>query len=180
MKNTLAMIALVLLLSACILVDDFGTAWKEAKPDICLSKMAESVYYTEFRRDPTDQKIENLARGWTKDGQNYLLLKKNESDVGGRLYRFTVVNGIFQRYRLSPTMRPTFEKEFPGAPVRIARDTVTLDALDTKTIPLLGEIAKRADYWEIEDQALYNTVLNPLCRFEDRDLEEVKNPKRKG
>ena len=39
---------------------------------------------------------------------------------------------------------------------------------------LLTEISSRKEYWEIEDQTLYNTMLNPLCALDDRDLKKLK------
>lgn len=179
MKRFVALAALALLLCACILVDDFGKAWDEATPDMCVSKIAESLYYAEFRRDPEKKDMDTLAHAWTVGGQHYLLLKKDVTDKGGRMYRFQVTNGIFQRFRLNPTMRAQFEKDYPNAPVSLARDTVTLKALNADTIKLLTEIGSKADYWEIEDQTLYNTILNPECRFEDRDLNAIKNEGKK-
>lgn len=162
--------AMALLLSGCILVEKFGAAWDEAKPDMCLSKIAESLYYAEFRRDPTGKDFEKLARGISHNGQNYLLLKQSAEDEGGRLYRFQVTNGIFQRFRLDPTLRATFKKEYPNAPVEVKEDTVKFASLGEVEWKLLDEIAAKPEYWEIEDQTLYNTIRNPLCRFEDRDL----------
>jgi hypothetical protein len=167
--------ATLTLLSACILVTDFGRAWNEAMPDSCLGKIAESLYYAEFNRAPDEEATDHLARGWTHQGQHYLLLKKNVDDKGGRLYRFHVANGIFERFRLVPTMRDAFEITYPNAPVSLRRDTVTLDALDDSTLPLLAEIGTRAEYWESADKTLYNPMLNPACRFEDRDLKKIAN-----
>lgn len=163
-----------LALAGCILVEDFGKRWSSAEPDACLRKLSESLYATEFRRDPTGMEMDDLARAITIDGQHYLLLKKETDDVGGRLYRFTVHNGIFQRYRLDPAMRDTFEKEYPDAPVSLKRDTVKLDTLDAKTEALLTDIANKPEYWQIEEQTLYNVLRNPDCRFDDRDPTEEK------
>jgi len=175
MKKFPALLSLfaALLLSACILVADFGAAWEEAKPDICLTKIAESLYYAEYRRDPTGKDMAELARGWSIGDASFLLLKKDAKEAGGRLYRFNVVNGIFQRYRLNPTKRKEFERDHPNAPVSLARDTVTLKQMDDASRKLLAEIAAKPDYWEIEDQILYNTLRNPLCRFEDRNLKTL-------
>lgn len=160
------------LLSACMLVRDFGPVWGEAKADPCLNKIAESLYYSEFRRNPEDKNIENLARGYTHGDAHYLLMKQNEDDRGGRLYRFRVHRGIFQRYRLNPTMRETFEHDYPEAPVDLSRDTITFETLGEKELALLDTIAAQENYWEIEDQTLYNVLMNPACRFEDRDLSQ--------
>lgn len=168
--------AMLMALSACILVDDFGGIWKKATPDICLTKIAESLYYSEFRRDPAGKDMSQLARGWSQDGFHYLLLKKEAEDAGGRLYRFRVINGIFQRYRLNPTVRDSFEKSYPNAAVSLANDTVKLKSMTPESVKLLTEIASKSDYWEIEDQTLYNTALNPFCRFEDRNLTAVEKP----
>ncbi|MES2984916.1 MAG: hypothetical protein V4735_07010 [Pseudomonadota bacterium] len=160
----------LLVLCACILVEDYDSVWEKAKPDSCVTKIAESLYYSEYRRDPQGKDMSKLARVWTVDGYNFLLLKQDEADAGGRMYRFGVVQGIFQRYRLVPTMRATFEKEYPNAPVSLKHDTVQLAKLDAPTIKLLSEISAKSEYWEIDDQTLYNTMRNPACRFEDRDL----------
>jgi len=170
----LAMTGMALLLAGCILVDDFDTVWNEAKPDTCLSKIAESLYYSELRRNPQGKDINQLARGWTFNKQNFLLLKKEPTDKGGRLYRFNVVHGIFQRYRLNPTMREAFEKNYPNATVILKQDTVTIETLDAASRALLAEILTKPDYWEIEDQTMYNVYRNPECRFDDRKNEPVK------
>lgn len=174
-RSMLSLALFSLLLAACMLVKDFGPAWNEAKADPCLNKIGESLYYTEFRRDPQGKNMENLARGFRHGGANYLLLKKDESDEGGRMYRFTVHNGIFQRYRLVPTMRSQFEQDYPDAPVSLARDTVTFATLGEKELTLMDSVATKDDYWEIEDQTLYNVLRNPACRFDDRDLEALNN-----
>jgi len=166
-------------LAACILVDDYGTAWDEAKPDMCVGKIAQSLYYGEFNRDPADLKIDNIARAITIDNHNYLLLKQQPSDKGGRLYRFEVTNGIFVRYRLAPTKRADFKRDYPNAPVTLNRDTVTVKDLGPEVRKLLIEIAGKPDYWEVEDKTLYNTMRNPTCRFEDRDLTTIDEPVRK-
>ena len=161
-------------LSACVLVDDFGRVWEQSRPDPCLERIAQSLYYAEFSRDPARYQAADVMRGFTWHGQHYLLLKKAPDDKGGRLYRFRVKNGIFERFRLAPTKRADFAREFPDAPVSLARDTVTLAMLDDTRLALLDAVAKRADYWEVEDKILYNPQLNPTCRFEDRDLKKLK------
>lgn len=173
MRARLLLPVLLLLLSGCILVDRFGAAWDKATPDMCLSKIAESLYYAEFNRDPSAYKIDDLARAITLDGEHYLLLKEAPGDEGGRLYRFRVVNGIFERFRLNPTMRKTFEANYPNAPLSLKRDTVTLKSLGEAEVKLLTNIAKQPEYWESEDKTLYNTLRNPTCRFEDRDLTKI-------
>jgi hypothetical protein len=170
LRRFIPVMALALLLAACILVDDFGEAWTQGKPDICLSKIAESLYYSEYRRDPAGKDMSQLAHAWVLDGHNFLLLKKDASDKGGRMYRFQVINGIFQRFRLVPTMRGQFEHDYPNAPVDLSRDTVTLKIINPQTEKLLDDIASRPEYWEVDDQTLYNTMRLPVdeCHFEDR------------
>ncbi len=169
-------LAALMLLAACILVNDFGKAWEEAKPDFCLTKIAQSLYYAEFNREPVETDMDNLARGWSYEKNTYLMLKKQVGDKGGRLYRFRVKNGIFERFRLVPTMREAFEHDYANAPVSLKRDTVTLDALNEKTLPLLKEISGKDKYWESADKILYNPLRNPSCRFEDRDLSKLDEP----
>lgn len=169
----LAMTALVLL-SGCILVKDFGVTWTQAKPDACLTKLMGSMYYTEFTRNPDGKDMSTLAHALTRpNGKNYLLIKADANDAGGRMYRFQVVNGIFQRFRIVPTMRDTFERNYPNAPVDLSRDTITFEALGEKEWELIDNIATQDEYWEIEDQSLYNIFRNPQCRFEDRDLSKM-------
>lgn len=175
MKKTLALLAFAVL-SACMLVDDFGPAWTQAAPDKCVSKIASSLYYTEFQRDPEGLDMDTLAHALKRpNGKMYLLFKKNADDKGGRMYRFDVVNGIFQRYRVLPTMRKTFEENYPNAPVSLERDTIRFGTLGEKEWDLIDNIATQPEYWEIEDQTLYNTFRDPSCRFDDRDLSKIEN-----
>ncbi len=175
MKKLIALGACALL-AACILVKDFGDTWTQAKPDDCLTKLMDSMYYTEFTRNPDGKDMSKLAHALTRpNGKNYILLKASETDEGGRMYRFQVVNGIFQRLRLVPTMRATFEQNYPDAPVDLSRDTVSFDTLGAKEWEIIDNIATQDEYWEIEDQSLYNTFRNPQCRFEDRDLSKIEN-----
>ncbi len=168
------------LLTGCILVDDFGKRWNEATPDPCISTLSESLYATEFRRDPEKKDMDTLARPITLNGNYYLLLKKDARDAGGRLYRFTIIHGIFQRWRLNPTMRTAFEVEYAHAPVTLERDTVSIHTLNAETEKLLLEISARPEYWEIEEQTLYNPLRDTACRFDDRPREELEDtaPKR--
>ena len=168
--RNLCVLGFAALLSACLMVEDFGPSWQQSKPDPCLSKIASSLYAVEFRRSSDGLDMNTLAHGLTLDGNFYLLLKKEADDKGGRLYRFTVTNGIFQRWRLDPTMRATFTKDYPNAPVSLKRDTVAIETLNPDTEKLLTEIAGKPEYWQIEEQTLYNTSLDDNCRFDDRDL----------
>ena len=181
MKRLIASLTL-LLLSGCILVEDFSAKWDASKPDECLTAIAKPLYYADFRRDPEGKDMDQLAHAFTLGKYHFLMLKKNANDKGGRMYRFGVENGIFQRYRLDPVMRDAFEIEYPKSSVNFKYDTVQLENLDTDVMKLLEEISNRPEFWEIEDQALYNTMRNPACRFEDRDLkalEEAEKPKNK-
>lgn len=173
MRRLLPALALAVL-AACMLVGDFGKYWDEAKPDECLSKIGKSLYYTEFRRDPEKMDLDTVIHALTRpNGSSYLLLKENADDKGGRMYRFQVVNGIFQRMRLVPTMRKTFEQNYPDAPVDLSRDTVSFKHLGEKEWELIDNIATQDEYWEVEDQTLYNIFKSPACRFEDRDLSKL-------
>lgn len=173
LRQCLAMTAL-LMLTGCILVNDFTPMWEKGESDSCVSKIAESLYYSEFQRDPDEKNMGDYAHVFTLGDYHFLMLKQNVNDKGGRMYRFGVVHGIFQRYRLVPTMREAFNIAYPNAPVSFRHDTVTLDSLSPEVIKLLEEISSKSEYWEIEDQTLYNTLLNPLCKFDDRNLNALR------
>ena len=164
LRRFLAPLAALLALSGCILVDDFSPKWAEGKMDSCTSKIAESLY------DPEGKDMKELARSFTIDKFHFLMLKKDAADKGGRMYRFGIQSGIFQRYRLDPAMKKTFLRDYPNAPVSLAHDTVELKQLGDAEIKLLSDISANADYWEIEDQTLYNALRNQACIYEDRDL----------
>ena len=169
-RRILAPIAALLVLSACILVDDYTPQWESGKTDSCTAKLAQSLYYSEFRRDPDGKDMDTLARSFSIGKFQFLMLKKDAADKGGRMYRFHVVNGIFQRYRLDPAMKKQFEQDYPNAPVSLAHDTVEIKSLGPDEMKLLEQINAKDEYWEIEDQTLYNVLRNPLCIYEDRDL----------
>ena len=71
-------------------------------------------------------------------------------------------------------MRETFKKIYLNSGVILSEDTVTIEKLDTASRKLLAEISSKPDYWEMEDQTLYNPLRNPLCLFEDRKGNELK------
>ena len=177
-RRFIAPLVAALTLSGCILVEDFSPAWNTATPDSCLNKIAQSLYYSEFSRDPEGKDMNTLAHATRIGNANFLMLKQEAADKGGRMYRFGVVNGIFQRYRLNPAMRQAFLADYPDAPVSLRNDTVVLAKLGTEETKLLTEIASKPEYWQIEDQTLYNIMLNPLCRFDDRDLKKLAEDKK--
>ena len=92
------------------------------------------------------------------------------------MYRFTMSDAknaqhqVFQRWRLDPSMREIFAHDYPNAVAKIDRDTVTLPTLDGEAEKLLTEIAAKPEYWQIDDQTLYNVVRNPKCIFDTRNL----------
>ena len=169
-RRIIAPLAAVLILSGCILVDDYTPKWDDAKTDSCTAKLSQALYYSEFRRDPEGKDMNQLSRSFTLGKYQFLMLKQSPSDKGGRMYRFHVINGIFQRYRLDPAMKKQFEQDYPNAPVSLAHDTVELASLGADEMKLLADINAKDEYWEIEDQSLYNILRNPLCIYEDRDL----------
>lgn len=176
-------VCILLALSGCLLIQDFGKRWDEAKTDPCLDDIVKSLYISEFRRDLGDKDIQDVARELTLHGQNYILVKKHPEDKGGRLYRFTMSAGkevhamhvVFQRWRLNPTMRETFMRDYPHSIAQVDDDTVTLPNLEGDSEKLLTEIAEKPEYWQIEEQTLYNRVRDPKCRFETRDLSPAED-----
>jgi hypothetical protein len=169
------LILLPLLLTACIVVDDFGDVWKKAEGDICLNRINVALYHQVHEREVQEDLIERVARGVTLDGHHYIVMKEKASDKGGFLFRFTVKNGVFTRYKLNPTMRKQFLSAHPDAPVQIDDNTVTLHILDDTHVALLNTVADEDKYWEMDDRTLYNPLRNKLCRFEDRDLQALKD-----
>jgi hypothetical protein len=137
----------------------------QAKADPCLMPIAESIHYQTFKRDLAKGDIDQLARGLKLENSNFLLLKKTPSDSGGNIYRFTVENGIFVRYRLNPAMREQFLRDHQNAPVHLRNDTARIDKLNDKTIDFLQKISGDASYWQKEDSAIYNPYANPQCGF---------------
>lgn len=164
------LIFLPLLLNACIVIDDFGDAWKKAEGDICLNRINTALYAQVHEREVREDTIESLARGITLNGNHYILMKEKPSDKGGFLFRFTVKEGIFTRYKLNPTMRDRFTRDYPDASVNITDTTVTLANISPENLRLLTAISKEKIYWQEDDRTLYNPIQNKLCRFEDRDL----------
>lgn len=175
LTNYLLPVIAMLALTGCILVNDFSSVWEKSTPDSCISKISEALYYSEFQRDPNGKDMTKHARVFTLGKHHFLMLKKEEADAGGRMYRFGIVHGIFQRYRLDPVMRDAFEITYPDAPVSFRHDTVTLENLSSEVMKLLEEISGKEEYWEIEDQTLYNPMLNDLCKYEDRDLDALRS-----
>ena len=174
LRRALPLLLLLPLLAGCIIVKDFGKIWEQASGDICLNRITEALFYQVHTREIAADQIDTVARGTTLDGHNYILLKESAGDKGGFLYKFTVKEGVFTRYKLNPAMRKTFLKENPDTDVSFYLDTVRIDSFSPENLALLNKIAGDDRYWEPDDKTLYNTQLNPLCRFEDRDLSKME------
>lgn len=172
MKRFIILLVLPLL-AACIVVDDFGSVWERAEGDICLNRINAALYQQVHEHEVKEENIATVARGITLDGHHFILMKEKPTDKGGFLFRFTVKEGVFTRYKLNPTMRKQFLETYPNAPVIVGDDTITLTALDDAQVKLLSKIAADEKYWENDDRTLYNPLRNKLCRFEDRDLEAL-------
>ena len=173
-RRTLSFLLLLPLLAGCIIVRDFGEQWGEASGDICLNRISTALYYQVHEQEFPEDKITEVARGITLDGVHYILMKKTPEDAGGFLFRFTVKAGVFTRYRLNPAARELFAEAYPGAPVEVRENTVTLAAFTPETLALLARVAGDERFWEPEDKNLYNPQLNPTCRFDDRDVSKVE------
>ncbi|MFO0069049.1 MAG: hypothetical protein ACK529_02595 [Alphaproteobacteria bacterium] len=174
LRRTLPLLLILPLLAGCIIVRDFGEIWSKASGDICLNRINAALYYQVYESEFPEDKITDVARGITLGNDHYILMKKSPEDTGGFLFRFTVKGGIFTRYRLNPAARKLFEQEYPDAPVKLRENTVTLAEFNDATLTLLDKIAGDKRFWETEDKTLYNTQLNPFCRFEDRDLKKME------
>lgn len=174
MKRFVSLLVLPLL-AACIVVDDFGSQWDKASGDICLDRINTALYHQVHEREVKEADIAAVARGITLNEHHYILMKEKPEDKGGFLFRFTVKDGVFTRYKLNPTLRKQFKEEYPDAPVNVGDDTVTLKSLGEDQVALLSKIAADEKYWESDDRTLYNPMHNKLCRYEDRDLSTLED-----
>ena len=174
LRRTLALLLLLPLLTRCIIVSNFDEIWNKASGDICLNRISAALYYQVYEREFPEDKITDVARGFTLNGEHYILMKQSPDDKGGFLFRFTVKGGVFTRYRLNPAARHLFEQEYHDELVEIRDNTVSLAELNDAALSLLDKISHDQRFWETEDKTLYNTQLNPLCRFEDRDLSKME------
>lgn len=159
LRPILLSVAALCLLSACIAVDDFGSAWEEAKPDACLQTIAKQFYTDQILSK--DESFE--ARSLEVNGQHFALVKGKAGDKGGNLYRYEISSNVYISYRLKPTMRKTFLRDYPEAPVKVTDDRVTIHTLDEPSRALLADIANSKEYWEVAEKTLYNVQRLPEC-----------------
>ncbi len=160
-----------MLLSACIIVDDFGPAWEEAQEDLCISRLAEAFYENSYKK--RHDSYDGLIRTITINDANFILLKENASDAGGHLYPFFVETGILISKRADPVAREYYEDTYARDDVIVEEDTITLTSFDVGMQNHLAELNDDARLWEEDLKMLYNTRLDRTCRFEDRNIDEL-------
>lgn len=161
-----ALLALMgLMLSSCLLVDDFGDAWTQAHYDLCVARISRDLYYRIYNREVSESQMEPLARVLRDGDTTYLLLKENPDDAGGRLYRIAVDHGFYLQYRPVPTARERFTAEFPDSPISLRFGLARTPALTPEVLRELRLTAQHPGYWEIEDKALYNPWTSPACHL---------------
>lgn len=168
MKNLLALL-LAPMLSACLIVDDFGESWDAATPDICVTKLAAAFYEKSYKKTQFD--YAPLIRPISLGEAHFILVKENEKDEGGHLYPFFVDSGVLITKRGNPAKVEYAKKAYGKQGVTIKESTVTIDQLNNTSLKLLEQSYHDESLWEEDLKMLYNKQLSDDCRFEDRDLE---------
>lgn len=152
--KTLLPLGLVLLLTGCIVVKQFGTYWDKGYEDPCVQQIVEA---TILEGNPQGTPIKLLSHSLRVGAYRFLMLRDKPGDKGGNLYRYAVQNGDYIAYRLNENMRDNFQREYPHAKaVTLTQETVTIDALNDQTYALLETIAARPEYWIETDRRPYN------------------------
>lgn len=163
MKHMLKNISLLLLLpalSACLIVEQYGSKWDEANFDPCLLPIVERFSEWEIEKDTAESQLRWLSIG---EDAGLMLLKENADDEGGHAYVYGMDGKVITVFTPDPSKRKVFETEYPNPPVAVEEDTVTITELSDEVISFIGTLAKQEDYWLVKDSRLYNTARNEAC-----------------
>lgn len=156
----LTAIALLISLSACIIIEDYGSEWENAPFDPCIAELAGKVSELDLPEKPDTQFVR-----WMKldDTFNLMLLKEAAENKGGHGHLYTIDSNVITFYTPNKTTRKRFERDIENPPVRFDEDTVIIDTLNAETLSFITQIAHKGEYWQIKESALYNIRRNEAC-----------------
>ncbi len=160
------------LLTACIIVDDFGDYWAQGFNDPCLNDIGAELYQKSFEQAvPTEQSSDYIRA--VRIGETlFFLIKKSPEDAGGHAYYFDVESGILNVYRPDPAQRHAFEAAYPNAMVELDKDTARLKILDANNSQLLASVARKEQFWNKDSSYIYNQRRSKECLLGDHPIEE--------
>lgn len=157
-----ASLFLALLLSACIIVDDFGEYWAKGKTDRCIN----DLLYASMHADDASvemKAITQTVRVIQFGGQDFIMMLNKPGSQDGNLIRYRIDGSEYVSYKLSEEKREQFLREHPHTSVVVTNDTVTIPQLNKETASLLGDIAGDNSYWTEASREPYNPKHRTDC-----------------
>ena len=147
----IALSALCLLLSGCLLVDDFGTEWEKGETDTCIRL-----------KDATPTQVH---RSVTIQGYDFLMLKDDASNKGGMLLSYEINDeGEIVAYDFRQDKVADFEKAHPNSPIILEKSEMLTTARVTSLTPevykIIGDVAGNEDYWEQAKDSPFESYKN--------------------
>lgn len=149
----MAAVCLCVMVSGCIVVDDFAGNWEKGFIDICANDLMNNGDIRGARRLRAKT---SLMRSLRVGDHGFLMTREHENDKGGNLIRYAVRDGEFVTYRLNESRREDFKRQYPDSGVVITSETATIPVLDARALALLESVAADESYWVDSRRERYN------------------------
>jgi hypothetical protein len=158
----LTALLLSLALTACIVVDDFGTYWGKGTTDACIN----DILFGSMQKDneaPSMATLTQTVRVLKLGGHDFIMMRHKPGDKGGDLVRYRIDGDDYVSYRLNEEKRDDFMNAHPDSPVVVTEETATIKVLNADTAKLLVDIADDDSYWIEASREPYNPNHRPEC-----------------
>ncbi len=153
-------VCLLLLLTACITVKNYGGFWDTAKLDPALEGEWKSTRATgnganvTFTPDDRNYRMQfstrpdyQLVRTLTVGESTYLMTKRNESDEGGTLMPYVIQGQTLALFAPNRDKQKDFLKRYPNIPFKITKTSFTIEELNPETMKWLVQISSEPEWW---------------------------------
>lgn len=153
--------ALVLVLSGCIVVDDFGSYWNKGFIDNCVNSIV-NANHDDDRRHNTQPKP-MLLRSLRVGSHTFLMMRDDMASKGGNIMLYKIVDGDYISYRLNESKREDFSRDYPNSMVVLTSETASIPVLNNESIALLSQVADNESYWVESHRETYNPARRADC-----------------
>lgn len=150
-----------LLLSGCIVVDDFGNYWNKGFIDSCVNAIVLPSLTEDADTSAEAHEVE--LRSIQLGTHTFLMIRDHPGDPSGNMIRYNIDKNEYVSYRLNETKREDFLHYYPDSGIVLTSETATIPELNVKTATLLATIADDPSYWLEASRDPYNPGHRPDC-----------------
>ena len=162
MKKYLFWVTLMtLVLSGCIVVDDFKQYWNKGTVDPKLEGQWQdqgskepSVIFVRQEENyalvvPNETTPSELIRTLSIGKYTFMMIKTSKEDKGGDLIRYSVEGNALKFYTPNEKKKTEFQRFYKLNAVVFDEETIRFKEINAQIISMLQAVSGKPDYWEL-------------------------------